>query len=403
MKRRIFILTTSLLLSTGFATLALSHALPGTIHTRDMSTPVLFNNLLGGGSSGQKAPAPASQDAYEISNDADFDAKTRIFAMRPFGKAEYFFNINLPDDWAADTTSNNQSSQSSENLLGNIAHFQSPMIGTMQAFVDVQALPVKKEISAANWLKYHILSNTYTPDGEVEEINRQHANIHYVYIRDGISYYVYATVRLNGNVAMLARFEVPLPLKDYLAFIQKKSIDSFSLVYPSEENIEPTKSFTVVDSIKFSYPQSWEPAAADFKDINRLTMQLLNKNDAGTVEGLVYTLAVRREEGNSLLKEVDKLKQFFDVQMDLTFSKLVSSGKSPASDKFPFNREEVYEVESRKKGQSLQEIHLVVLGNKDWYVFMFLVTPREGERFYTWANNIQSFNDIVQSVSLISK
>jgi hypothetical protein len=93
------------------------------------------------------------------------------------------------------------------------------------------------------------------------------------------------------------------------------------------------------------------------------------------------------------------MREYFDKTMNLEFKKMISTGKSDAYARFIFNRYEIYDVVSRAaKAQTTQEVHLVVLGDKEWYIFAFLFTPKEANELYTWGRNVQSFREVIKSV-----
>jgi hypothetical protein len=38
------------------------------------------------------------------------------------------------------------------------------------------------------------------------------------------------------------------------------------------------------------------------------------------------------------------------------------------------------------------------MGDKEWYVFAYLFTPKEATNLYQWARNTQTFQEILKSV-----
>ena len=132
--------------------------------------------------------------------------------------------------------------------------------------------------------------------------------------------------------------------------------------------------------------------------MNRLSIQLQNKSASGGIDGFIMIQAVRRHRLTSLTKEIGDLKKYFNDHMNLDIKDMISSDKSVAGERFIFNRYEVYNVESRRRGQSKQDVHLVVLGDKEWYIMIFLITMREEERLYAWARNVQTLEEIVRSI-----
>ena len=127
-------------------------------------------------------------------------------------------------------------------------------------------------------------------------------------------------------------------------------------------------------------------------------MELYSKSKGARIDGLIRFLVIRRTADTNLKKEAEDLKKYFDTFLKIDFKKLVSSNKAPVSDRFLFSRYEVYQVASKKENTADQELRLIVLGDKDWYVFAFLLTPSDVDNFYTWACNTRAFDMIVKKL-----
>ena len=59
---------------------------------------------------------------------------------------------------------------------------------------------------------------------------------------------------------------------------------------------------------------------------------------------------------------------------------------------------EIYEVKNKQRGEVPQKLHLTVLGDKEWYIITFLLSPREDDNLYNWSRNVASFEAILQSI-----
>lgn len=377
-----------------------------------VAAPVLAGNLykpapsyhnvdlksLFGGSS-EDAKAALKENLHPINNDAAFTEMTTMHTVMPFERADLYFTMNLPKDWNTDLLPDGKKDVTTR-IIGDIARFSSPMIGTKKLRVVVQAVNVEHEISVANWLKNYILTSGFAPDGDVirDENAPRRASIYFVNIEGGDSFYNYVTAQLSGNIIVLARFQTPQSLKEYAKFLQKKTIDSFSLTYPKDGNIEDFKVYTMMDALKMSVPASWELVAPNFKDMNRLNVQLHNKSATGNIDGFIMVHAIRRHRATNLMNEMQELKKYFDTALDVEITEMTESHPAVANDRFIFKRYEVYQINSRRKSQSKQDVHLAVLGDREWYVILFLVTMREEERLYAWARNVQSFEEILKSI-----
>ena len=386
------------LLSLSFAGLSASAVMAGDIFTPKPGYQKTggIGGLFGGSGDGK---GKSADNQHPIRDDKTFEELTTVHTVMPFQRADLYFTINIPKDWSTDLLPEGKRDLNTA-IMGDIARFSSPMIGIKRLRVSIHATHVEHEIAVPHWLKHYILTNGFAPEGEVivDPKNPRIASIAFVSLDGGDSFHNYMTAQLSGNIIMMTRFQSPQSLREYAKFLQKKTVDSFSLTYPKEGAIEDQNVFAMMDAAKLSFPKSWEPAAQNFKDMNRLSIQLLNKNATGGIDGFMMFHAIRRHRVTTLLKEIDVLKEYLDKQMDVEVKEMISSGKALASERFVFNRYEIYNIESRRRGQSKQDVHLVALGDKEWYILIFMVTMREEERLYAWARNIKTLEEIVRSI-----
>lgn len=396
MKRNILTYGLTTLFAIGFAGFSYGYGIPPMPKIGSMATPVFLDSIFGGKQEVKKEVA-----LYPIHDDEGFnnDELMETHEIVPYQTVELGFSIRIPKGWQySEDYESKTEAELNQKLLGNIARFDSPRISTYQPRLIVQALELPHEISAKHWLRHHILISGYTPDSEIESKNPREASGYYIYLEDGNSMRTYVRALINKDTMLVAKFEIPSQMRTYMEYIQRKTLESFTLTYPEEGPVEATKSFTLVDSIKLNFPASWLVSDPDFRDMNRLVVSLKNKSESGALQGFVHITAVRRNRNTSLRTELENLKLYYEDTMKLEFLKLESSGKSPAYDRFMFNRYEVYEVKNKQRGEVPQKLHLAVLGDKEWYVIMYLLSPREDDNLYSWARNIASFEAILQSI-----
>ncbi len=355
----------------------------------------LLDNLLG------KKPQQAAPQAqqYSIHDEETFKAVAKSFHRIPFNDPKLEFDILLPKDWTSEQTAQIESSQDlGQKILRDIARFKSPMIGTAQAIVSIQSVHLEREISAENWLKNYILANGYTLQGEISTLSDKRASVSFVAAIEDKSTYDYMTVQINGNIAVLVRFESPLWLKDPLEFLRKATIDSFRFILATDDPVESLKTFSFMDALKVIYPESWSLNYPDVRNPRNMSMQLHSETKGSRIDGLIRFVVVKRDRQTSLKKETEKLKKYFNDFLKIEVKKLVSSNSAPAYNRFLFSRYEIYQVSPLKEDASDQELRLVVLGDKNWYIFMFLLSPSEKENLYTWACNTRAFDVIVKKL-----
>ena len=359
---------------------------------------IAFLSMPGSTDIQHKTQAPIASNVYEINDEASFIEKTTRQQIMPFNRPDLEFQINVPTNWEIENLSTNITPDFSQKILSDIVQIKSPLFVTSRAEINVRSLVLEHEISAKNWLRNYIQSNGYVLHGDVEEKDEKRASAYYSRIENLQNLHVYITVQFTGNMALLAQFVSPLPVKEYLSFLQKRMIDSFQTTLNNNKTIEEKRIFTLIDAIKFEYPVSWEITAPDFRDMSRLSVQILNKNSAGTTEGYIGFIAIRRSRNTDIRKEFDELKKFFAEKVKIEFSKLIAIERPKVTDRFIFSRLERYEAKSTEKLRIPQEIRLLALGDKEWYIFIYMISPTETANLYNWARNSHSFDVIMQSV-----
>jgi len=362
----------------------------------------LLNNLFNKGPTGaqQMAKQRTQYDSmFPIQDEDSFNAVAKSFHRMPLNDPQLEFDILLPKDWTAEQTMSAATSDLDRKILGDLAHFKSGFMGTMQAEVNIQAIRLEHEITAENWLKNYVLQNGYSIQGKVIPLSERKANVYCTSTTDGKSNFIYATVEFNGSNAIIVSFESPLSIKEPLTFLRQKVVDSFRFIITGERPIEAQKNFSLPDALKFSYPESWTINDQDTRDMNNMSMQLYNHGSGEQVNGMIRFVAVRRTANTDFKKEINTMKTYFDGFLGLEFKRLVSSSTlSGVPPRFVFSRYETYQVKSKKENTVSQELRLVALGDKDWYIFIFMLSPSDTENFYLWACNTQAFDIILRKL-----
>jgi len=219
---------------------------------------------------------------YPIQHEDEFLEVAKAYHVTPYNDPELEFEIWVPQDWEyQETAQAHDTLSSSHDLMGDLARWKSPIINTMQAVVTVQSIKLDREISAENWLRKYILENNYDMEAITSD-NEKKASASCTSAVDGRSSYSYITVQINGNNAVIVRFEAPLPLKEAMAPVGKMILDKFKFILETDRPIEAQKIFSFADAVKFKYPESLIPKQVDVKDTRHMSMQLYNMRKAPT-------------------------------------------------------------------------------------------------------------------------
>lgn len=350
--------------------------------------------------------AHAQQPAQEPYTQEEFEELTKVFRHKPNKLESLEFTIRLPKDWTQQEVSEKHVPVINDLLLADIAKFHGPARGDVPPFVSIQAIEIGHEILAQHWLKNFIFDNGYVPMQEIEEIAENRAYGAYVVQTATARYLMTATVRIHRNWAIVAQFA--LPVRHYQAFrnLPDLSIKSFTLEAPPEGQIEEWRNFSLLSALRFSYPSSWIISNPDFTDPNRPSVELHNKpappenqkpsskvqNDR--LDGLIKFEAIRKIEGITLKRELIRLRNRIERFQDLKVESLERTMEPEKKVRFNFGSQEIYNIKFWKPIID-QELWFTVFEDEEYYVFVYMLTPKEKELFYQWARNTLVYQKII--------
>lgn len=335
-----------------------------------------------------------------IVDEESFKKNTKMFADIPYNDTSMEYEIYLPNDWEGVGSSNNSDDTININrkLLGTVGAYQGPIIGSSRPVVTIYAVELEHEILASDWLENFILNTGAALQAPLDAISPKMAKASYIAFNGLLATDNLTKVLIYGNTALVVQVSSSLSVKSQFSFVQEKIINSFKLRTPKEGGIETLKTFTIGDALKFSYPDSWKIAYPDFKNSLRLSMQLQNQNSAGKMDGIIQFWTIARSSDTNIKLEIQRLKDFLVKNYKLNIVAMTSSGNAPVYSRFNFARQEVYSIGADKSAPPAKEIWLAALGDKDWYTFIYLITPTRTNSLYTWARNTRAFDLILQSL-----
>lgn len=376
-------------------------AVPDTDQVPSYAQNVFLDFLFGGDDKKKKKKKQIA--SYYINSDEKFtEENTQVVNVRPFNSSTLEFFITLPRNWeSADLTRNMPMSNAAteQRAIADVASIKSEMIGVHRIQVSIQTQPVKQEMSAENWLKHYIFTNGHAIEGQVEGRGPREAAAYFNSMLGQTNVFTYVVVRITGNVAMLTRADVPLQIKKQTKYIQKKVVDSLRFAYPREDGVEAYKAFALVDALRFEYPVSWTQVNPDFKDLSRLSIQLISNDKNGAVNGFIRIFAIRRLTSTSLKQEMETLNKHFSEYMNIDIKKMLDSSEiERVNPRFKFSRLETYTASYQKEGMQDPEVRLAVAGDKSWYIIIYLVSPKEENNLYDWAHNVRSLEVITETM-----
>lgn len=345
-----------------------------------------------------------------------FQEQTKEFHFKPQENPILEFNVFLPKDWIEkqfeaqeDYLSNDTSEYSTldRDLPDEVAEFESPFIKGQKLQLKVQSVPLYHEISAKYWLERYLNIHEYLLSEDISEKNDKEASAAYTFMDGDTSKSVRIRAIINSNIIMLVTSSIPSNYEEALGFLQKRSLESFTITNIVNDPIEKKINLDLQGAIGIYYPSSWKIFNQNLEDPRYMLVQLqslettgdkFSKKEMKKINGVIEIAAIRRRESTNLMKEINNLKSRLEDSLNISFNKMIESKEIKASPRFTFSRYESYVAEMQNNETNNKEIHIAVLGDDKWYVIAFLYTPQKETDSYNWARNVQSFTATVRGI-----
>ncbi len=335
---------------------------------------------------------------YAPLSDEEFKNSTNIVEIEPKEDPELAFRVAIPKEWQVLEDISLRNYIISKKVVGEIARYYSPPMIDLRSSFSVSAMEMEHKITGKNWFIHYVFTNGYTLEG-LKVYSDDKVIAHYVLIENDIPYSVRAVALTNGRRIILAQYYVPLKHAQAGGPMQSKVIESFELLNPASEYAEATDTYIFLDLVEFDYPLSWELRTPMIRDIVRMHAFLVNIVGEDRLYGKVDVHAVDKYDTDlaTEIKRVnDSLKKStgFEVgNLRETISHYEFGPHIEAANV------EVYDISSKNFRSLRYEYWFAVLSEKEQYNYIItMVTPSREDDFYNWAQNIEVFRFVSESV-----
>jgi len=341
-------------------------------------------------------------------SEEDFLPQSIPIEEDPAGDKYLTYRINLPDDWQKSKDimreGDNGDVMLSNRILRMLAKYTGPADRYDVSYLTIQAMTLEHAISPKMWLLNFIAENGYTVLGfdEEEDVFAECLGVKVIGDR---SYTTRMKAMINANHMVLVSYFVPdrnvavdKRWEKERAF-QQRTVESFAFVNPKRVKIEMEDTYSYLDLIRFSYPKSWKREMVKTFSVEGMEATLINTFGEDRLAGEIRIRVISTDTDSSLPQEVKRLYK------ELQGSGHVVGGLIEVHDdyKYPphinYSRVEVYAARSTDRmGREIDyEVWLGVLAEHDFYILVTMQTPAREKEFYLWAQNSETFKNILQS------
>jgi hypothetical protein len=336
---------------------------------------------------------------YEMPQ-ADFEAKTKPFQDKPNGDNFLSYTIRIPKDWQqvkVEEKENLTPTDSATSLLGEVARFYGPSLLDARSYFALQSSDLQHDITARNWFMNYILQNGYNLQFLTEISDRKVEAIYFKLEKD-TAYLIRAIAEINGSRMVMATYAVPESRFKDEKLIQANVLKSFRFLNPQEVQIEPRRTYSFLNLLRFDYPASWRLLAPNIYSIEAMDAKIVNSPDEAVLNGEVDIHVVSTELDTTLAEEIKNVQKSIEKK-GLVIGKLI---EEPHSYKFHdhiyFSRVEVYAATDADEKLIDHEYWICVLMEDRYFYIVTMLTPARSIDFYNWATNTEAFQTVIESL-----
>lgn len=354
--------------------------------------------------------------------DSDYiQNKIKTFSEVPFGDTELEYSVALPNAWVRSNFAQyGLPGEEKYLILTNIARYFGQAIGDVRPYLWIEALRLKREITARDYMYGYFANRGISP--ETERINSEtDAEALFVEVQNNQgSYAVHGRFIIHGDTLVLVKMGVPVrsykELRNHVGY----TITSFDLKNSIDRIIEERKTFKLLNVLSFDHLVSWTPAHIERDSTLKTGMELHNLHKDGGLNGVIYLKAYRKtsainedklwqeieeflsQRGFSILEEkteeqeslktlegVNVYDDFSQKTYDITFKTLL--------------KQTDFDIERSEANIIRQTMHVTRFDNGNYIVYAILVTPENNKYYMTWAQNIFAYNLLLETLKVQKK
>lgn len=344
-------------------------------------------------------PAPMSE--------ADIKAKMkRAKEVKPYNKNDLSFELILPKDWSDNTQpppiGPSMDQKLSKTVLSVLGKFVSPPKNLVRSHITIEALDLPYEISAKNWVVNYILTSGFSLTGMTEKSNKE-LEVLYVQVDGDQPYVVRGRAVINGSTLSIIRYYLPQENQKEDEALQAQVVNSYTMLSPSKEGIEPQEKYGFLDQSYFNYPASWDLKDKSILSIERMSALLSQvsrreaKDDELFLDGHIKINVISKLLKTTLDEEIATFRDELIIP-GYTLGKMIEKVNYNYNRDIKSGKAQIYELQpSDPVKMSPYEFLVTVMEGEEYYYIISMVTPSRDQDFLTWAQNIEAARTVIES------
>lgn len=315
----------------------------------------------------------------------------------PFDNEKLAYKILMPKGWVGETILAPSKDLNTEKLKP-LGIYKGPDKGGANPFVQIQAIQLTREITAANWLRHYAMV-TDRKMIAIKPLSVHFADCVMEYTIDGAKFIGRATALINSNRLF---FLLTLALADLYEEYEETfgvCIVSFGLQNLSrDQSIEKHLPYELKGIVRFRYPESWKYREITETPEGKEAVDLFNFDPDNNICGKIRVKSVEKRVSTGVDSQIeDTLEEYREA--NITPGELVEVvNVEIGAERFESAIVNVYKGEI-EGNDILQEMWIAVIEDPQYYFVVTLLTPFREQLFFYWAINRRAFDIILENLA----
>lgn len=314
---------------------------------------------------------------------------------QPYGNNSLGYSLLVPNTWNYDSSLRAETGYLNTEKLKPLAIFEKE-----NAYIQLQAIQLVREVSAAHWLRYFAVT-TGRKIIELVELSPLFSDTLMTFDIEGHAFVGRLAAKIDGNRLFLVFCFAVEEAYPYLEEVFGLAISSFKLLNPSQQpTIESRQEYKLKDIVQFVCPSSWQYNYPENAPVGKHAIDLYNFDDEQALQGLIRVKAVLKSvvtNSDQLVK--DTIIEFSEANFQIQKA-LHNGAVASYSDQFQDGLLMIY-LGVIEGSDEPQEFWLSVFEAQSHYIVLSLLSPARESVFYTWAFNKRAYEIVLESLKMI--
>lgn len=326
----------------------------------------------------------------------------KIAVDKPYGDDLLSYEISMPAGWGESKGAINSQvdGKLSNEVLSIVARYNGPAKNFARSHIVIEAQILKYEMSAQNWFINFVLKNGLTLNA-IDVRSSKELEALYVQVDKDNTYVVRTRLIINGSRLVMTRYYLPQENHEEEKIEQALVTRSLKMTKPSAENIEEQRVYGFLDQSYFNYPSSWTLQAKDIFSIERMSVLLYHaykEEKVSVLEGHIRINVISKLLGTTMDQEVQTFRNSIKIE-GYTLGAVIESLRYEYNSEMRNGKAQTYQlVAADPVNRKSYEFLASVMESNDYYYITSMITPSRDEDFPTWAQNIEAFRIINESM-----